>query len=198
MTRTMSLVVFAALLAACTGQSAHVRYSGQVAAPQVAYRIDGNRYFEVVPLENMACARARLYYTDQARGIHTDVASWDRVSDGAFVIDAANDQYLVAPIIVSSSGCQTGDGASFTCTSRLPYSTDAGRTWKLHISRWTGGGDVYMARSEVYYAGARSSVQALTEGYEDKIWSEGVLSNFPKPTGQPIDTRFHCNSNGMK
>ena len=186
------------LLAGCAAQSADQPYSGPVAKPQVAYRIDEHRFFEVVPLENFACARARLYYTDTAKGIHTNVVSWDKVSDGTFVIDAANDQYLVAPIIVSSSGCQTGDGSSFKCASRLPYSTDAGRTWKLHIPRWTGGGDVYMTGSQVYYAGARSSVQTLSEAYDTNARSQWPLVNFARQAKPPIATRFHCNSDGKE
>jgi hypothetical protein len=186
------VIITSILLTACTSQSTYAPYAGPIAPPQIAYRIDDNRYFEVVPLENMACARARLYYSDKIKGIHTNVASWDRVSDGTFVIDAANDQYLVAPIILSSSGCQTGDSSSFKCASRLPYSTDAGKTWKFNIPRWSGG-NVYMAGNQIYNGGAKSSVSELREGYVPDIWHEGLLSDFGKPSKPPVDTKLHCN-----
>jgi hypothetical protein len=107
-------------------------YSGPVAAPQVAYRIDEHRFFEVVPYQYFACARARLFYTDTAKGIHTNIAPWQVDLDRVLIIDAANDQYLVSPIIESSSGCQTGGGD--LCAYSFYFSQDAGRTWNREMA----------------------------------------------------------------
>ena len=69
MKTSIGLVVWLAVLLAGCANHMNDPYTGPVAKPQVAYRIDDHRFFEVVPLEKFACARARLYYTDTARGI---------------------------------------------------------------------------------------------------------------------------------
>ncbi|PSJ19105.1 hypothetical protein CVH10_24590, partial [Halomonas sp. ND22Bw] len=73
---------------------------GEVAAPQVAYRIDENRYFEIVPYGRGACTNAMVQFVDKAKGIRSDAVLLDPGSMGAatLIIDASNDQYLVAPV----------------------------------------------------------------------------------------------------
>lgn len=196
--RTMGSLTAAVLLAACTTQPAFAPYAGPVAAPQVAYRIDTHRYFEVVPLENLACARARMYYIDTARSIRSDVASWDRVSNGALIIDAATDNNLVAPIIDSSSGCQTGGGD--LCASRLYYSQDGGRSWQMTKPRTTlAGGAVHLIGDAVFYAGQRARVPDLGNG--DRAWLDffiGAENKLPPIGKPPVDTRLHCGSSGKE
>jgi hypothetical protein len=212
MKSTLGLVILAAMLqTACVGQPEYKPYAGQVAAPQVAYRIDDNRYFEVVPLESMACARARLYYTDKAKGIHTNVASWDEVSDGTFIIDASNDQYLITPIILSHSGCQAGGGD--LCSNSLYFSKDAGKTWRDDMVGGRGsvtyltGETVYQHHPRYKDAGLKASINVqIPEGprwkvlpggaikrYQALTWTEFTNQKIPSPIKKPIDTQFHCN-----
>lgn len=189
--RLMSGPLVALLLAACASGHRISTYVGPVAAPQVVYRIDDHRYFEVVPLEGMPCVRARLYYTDKARNIHIDIASWDRVANGSFIIDAANDNFLIGPILLSSGNCQTGDSANLKCASRLPYSVDGGRTWKYNIPQWSDR-DAYMTGIEIYTGGARASIVSLADGHVPNVWHASRLREFPQPRIRPLDTRFHC------
>lgn len=189
-------------------------YSGPVVEPQVAYRIDDSRFFEVVPLEYFACARARLYYTDIAKGIHTNVASWDKTSDGTFIIDAANDRYLVAPIILSSSGCHAGGGD--LCSPSLFFSQDSGKTWIRDVAR-SSGHVTYLTGDSLYHqlpqnnksAGEKASLGiAIPEGPRSVVLPGGALERFqilkwinftsekiPLPIKDPIDTRLHCKRN---
>lgn len=204
-------------LTGCVGQPRYEPYSGPVAPPQVAYRIDAQRFFEVVPYQHLRCARARLYYTDTARGIHTNVVSWDQVSDGTFIIDAANEQYLVAPIVVSSSGCQTGGGD--LCADRLYFSQDAGRTWKVDLAESRGtttyltGATLYehhsrhpdaglKARLDVHISEGQASGEVLPGGAYKHVrllkWQEFRNEKIPPPIKPPIDTRFQCNSDGKE
>jgi hypothetical protein len=169
-------------------------YSGPVAKPQVAYRIDDHRFFEVVPYQDMPCARARLYYTDTAKGIHANIAPWDQVSKGTFIIDASNDQYLVAPIIASSSGCQTGAGDK--CASSLYYSENYGQTWKMTKPKLTlAGGAVRLIGDSVFHAGQRAKIPALASG--DEAWKDYHLNGeneLPIVIKTPVDNRLHCDS----
>lgn len=196
--RTWGSVTAAVLLAACSPQPTHAPYAGPVAAPQVAYRIDGHRYFEVVPREKFACARARLFYNDTAHGIRSDVASWDRVWNGALIIDAATDNYLVSPIINSSSACQTGGGD--LCASRLYYSQNGGRSWQIAKPRMTlAGGAVHLIGDTVFYAGQRARVPDLVNG--DQAWLDffiGAENKLPSVARPPVDTRLHCESSGKE
>jgi len=191
--RLMFGPLIALLLAACASEQRISTYVGLVAAPQVAYRIDDHRYFEVVPLEGMSCAHARLYYTDKARNIHSDIASWDRVANGAFIIDAANDQFLIGPILLSNANCQTGDSANLKCASRLPYSVDGGRTWKYNIPQWSDR-DVYMTGAEIYTGGARASIVSLADGLVPDVWHSSRLQEFPQTSIRPLDTRLECSA----
>jgi hypothetical protein len=172
------------------------QYDGPVAPPQVAYRIDDHRYFEVVPKQNMACTRARLFYVDTARGIRTNVTSWDRILWGRLLIDAANDQYLISPIIgMDPDDCQSGDSRSTgICNSRLRYSLDAGRTWKVTVSRNIDDHeDVYLVGDTVYHAGKRARLPALASG--DSAWTDflsGGQNKMPPVVKPPIDNEPNC------
>ena len=137
MTKKLTIAVVllgSLLLSACTlpisRSGKEPPYTGPVAKPQVAYRIDDHRFFEIVPLREEACSSAVVYYTDKARDIHTAVVRLDPGSMGAadFIIDAANDQFLVGPISRGNLDCQSGGGGCGGST--LPYSTDSGRTWR--------------------------------------------------------------------
>lgn len=191
----MAIPLAALFLASCASEHRSSAYAGAVAAPQVAYRIDEYRYFEVVPLQDLACARARLYYTDTARGIHENLANWDRLSSkGKFVIDAANQQYLVAPLLQSSPDCQTGDLSSDLCVDRLLYSQNAGRTWKS--TRANSGTSILLVGSILYmqigrHGGWRVS---LAEGTSDnRKWDVyGASEREPSPAEVPVDEQFHC------
>ena len=81
-----------------------------VAPPQVVYRIDENRYFELVPRSEGACTDATVFYADKKKGIRSLVVKWDRGAMGgsAFIIDAANDQYLIGPATRGNTDCSSG------------------------------------------------------------------------------------------
>jgi hypothetical protein len=101
-----------------------------VAPPQVTYRIGDGRYFELVHDTHQACANAGVYYVDRAKGIRSFVVTLDPAVTGAsnFIIDAANDQYLIGPVTRGNTDCSSGGGSCGGAS--MPYSTDAGRTWR--------------------------------------------------------------------
>lgn len=172
-------------------------YEGPVALPQIVYRIDEHRFFEMVPYSYMICGWARLYYTDTAKGIHSNVADWDSVAKkDTLIIDAANDQYLIGPIIKSGSDCQTGSGSSRKCSPRLPYSTDAGRSWKHNIP-WQNSNTVLISGDQVF-TGGRANIHDLQEGYVKEAWHAISSKDLPKPRKAPLDTTFHCIFNEME
>jgi len=187
------------LLAGCTPSITSApapSYEGPVAPPQVAYRIDDHRYFEIVPKENIACHRARLFYVDTARGIRTRVTNWDGIAWGKLFIDAANDQYLISPIIfIDPFECQSGDSRSMAaCNSRLRYSMDAGKTWNVIASAIIHANqDVYLIGDTVYHAGLRARLPDLATG--DNAWSAFPASRYdqiPPLAKPPIDDEPHC------
>src|SRR5450830_647569 len=158
---TIAVVLLGSLLvSACTlpisRSSQEPPYTGPVAKPQVAYRIDDHRFFEIVPLREEECSTASLYFTDTTRNIRSRVSSFMAGYNlrSEFIIDAANDQFLVAPIVRGNLDCQSGGGGCGG--SRLPYSTDGGRTWKRANPRYSGGHDVYQSGEDVYNSGARA------------------------------------------
>lgn len=177
-------------------------YTGEVAAPQVAYRIDENRYFEIVPNGPGACTNAMVYFNDRVQGIRTPVVKLDPGSMGAatFIIDAANDRYLVAPIVRGNTDCSSGGG--LCGGSKLPYSTDGGRTWKRANPR-VSGDDIYLSGEIVLVSsGGRSEQTAKLSNApeDDATWSRFNSSKTPLPPLQknPIDNKFHCTPNGKE
>jgi hypothetical protein len=211
--RAFKLVLLAcgsALLAACVGTGPYPgvsvlgakpppRYTGPVAASQVAYRIDENRFFEVVPEKQYSCSSGSIYYTDTALGIHTSVMGTNQVSGLDLVIDAANTQYLIAPIIEGGGSCYNCGG------SWLPYSTDAGRTWKNGIggpfsprSQLTLVGSSAYATFSIGVKNATTSVDVAKDKFVMKDWKYEPDGFFPHPRKAPLDTKFRCISNGKE
>ena len=175
-------------------------YKGPVAAPQVAYRIDENRYFEIVPLEAGACTVGRIYYNDKAKGIRSLVMSLKELGGVDLVIDAANDQYLVAPMTRGSINCSSGGG--FCSGPKLPYSVDGGRTWKRVEPRFLGR-DVYLAGDLVLVSSrgrSRQTARLSQDLASTDAWKEFDEGNQSEPAVQkdPVDTKFHCASNGKE
>jgi hypothetical protein len=171
-------------------------YTGPVAAPQVAYRIDEGRYFEIVPNNKYACMYADLFYVDKGRGIRSYIYPWREGynMDADFIIDAANDQYLVAPVDAGSGNCSSGGG---TCPGPgLIYSLDAGRSWKRGDAL-SSSDEINISDSFVYSINRRrlASGLNLSDGVPrlvDWKYSPEYRLNFRK---QPVDRRFHCDRN---
>ena len=171
-------------------------YTGPVAAPQVAYRIDEGRYFEIVPNNKYACMYADLFYVDKGRGIRSYIYPWrsgyNLRSD--FIIDAANDQYLVAPVDAGSGNCSSGGG---TCPGPgLIYSLDAGKSWKRGDAL-SPSDEINISDSLIYSVdkGRLASVVDLAVGaprWGDWKYIPGYQLNLRK---QPVDRRFHCDRN---
>ncbi|WP_211443283.1 T6SS immunity protein Tli3 family protein [Collimonas humicola] len=176
----------------------YVPYAGPIAPSQVGYRIDTHRYFEYVPFQDSACAAAWLYYTDTAKGIHTKITSTNGLRDiYPFSIDAANDQYLVAPVKSSNEDCGADTSDSAACSDRLPYSTDAGRTWKFtptirHGQSILVGSKLFLDNSSV------GIVDLSKDEILESDWKYRDLGNFPQPRKAPLDTEFHCVRNGKE
>ncbi|WP_211443025.1 T6SS immunity protein Tli3 family protein [Collimonas humicola] len=197
-----AMLLAGVLLSACAlhrTSGSEPPYSGPVAQPQVAYRIDEQRFFEIVPLRAEACSSADLYYTDTAHNIRSRVsyfmAGYNLRTD--FIIDAANDQYLVAPIVRGNIDCESGGNG---CSgSRLPYSTDGGRTWKAASPVIIGKNDLYLTEGTVFYSGQKAKLSELSSG--DDAWKQYYLAGknvLPPLRRPPIDTKFHCTSNGKE
>ena len=209
---TLALTAVSVLLPAC----AHGPYPGgpellpagsldrrgrPVAPPQVVYRIDENRYFELVPRGEGACTDATVYYADKEQGIRSLVVKWDRGAMGGstFIIDPANDQYLIGPATRGNTDCSSGGGS---CGGpRLPYSTDAGRTWK-RADALSPTAPVTVTGSSVYAVRATGSVELLDftkDSVEMKDW-QGMPKGTrpPAPRTPPIDNIFRCTENGKE
>jgi hypothetical protein len=171
-------------------------YTGPVAAPQVAYRIDEGRYFEIVPNNKYACMYADLFYVDKGRGIRSYIYPWREGynMDADFIIDAANDQYLVAPVDAGSGNCSSGGG---TCPGPgLIYSLDAGKSWNRGEA-WDSSDEINLVGSLVYSIGDTrlAKVVDLEIGKPMRVdWKyvPGYRLNLRK---QPIDRRLHCDRN---
>lgn len=193
---SMFAILAGVLMASCATHHEIPPYSGAVAPSQVAYRIDDHRYFEIVPKENLACHRAGLFYVDTNHGIRTAVTNWDRIAWGKLLIDAANDQYLISPIIyIDPFECQSGDSrAMAACNSRFRYSVDAGKTWNVVASTVIQvNEDMYLVGDTVYHAGLKARLPDLAKG--DSAWSAFPASRhdqLPSLSKPPIDDEPHC------
>lgn len=164
--------------------------------PQVVYRIDDHRYFELTPDET--CFGNMLYFIDTAKGIRSEVVIFDAVMNRTtLVIDAANDQYLVAPVTRGGINCSSGGG---TCGERLPYSTDGGKTWRR--AWYPGYGDdllisgstVYRSfRIETVHTDSLDLADAPTPG--DTNW-KSVHGFAVIPRIAPADTKVQCKAQG--
>jgi hypothetical protein len=163
--------------------------------PQVAYRIDDHRYFEITPSPDGECSEKMLYFVDTAKGIRSKAVQWDNVmTQGSFVIDAANDQYLVAPVTRGGTNCSSGGGI---CGDKMPYSTDGGRTWKqvwapspydkLHIS----GSKVYQIDQDNLAREFDLSSLPVSEGRVRWPFIHGFVF---KPHTTPAETKVRCSA----
>ncbi|WP_211443285.1 T6SS immunity protein Tli3 family protein [Collimonas humicola] len=175
----------------------YVPYAGPIAPSQVVYRIDEHRYFEVVPYEDSACANTWLYYTDTSKGIHTKITSSNGLMESEkFIIDAANDQYLVALVKNSNADCGADTSDSPACSRRFPYSTDAGRTWKYVAPKWSGSSPIVLTGDRVFYADSTAKFSDFDKG--SSAWTRLDNESFPQPRKAPLDTKFHCIPNGRE
>ncbi|MCG2582748.1 hypothetical protein [Massilia sp. TS11] len=165
-----------------------------VPPPQVVYRIDEARHFEVVPLYRYSCTRAQFVYVDASRGIRSVVTHWDNVIDSEYIVDAASGPYLVSPLI--SPNCESGGG--HVCDERFYYSDDYGKSWHKGTPKYVRGHDsVSVVGDDVYYSGQRAKVADLGKGYD--AWDADFLAKgneVPRPKKPPMDTRFHCKKSG--
>jgi hypothetical protein len=120
---------------------------------------------------------------------------WDNVmTQGSFVIDAANDQYLVAPVTRGGTNCSSGGGI---CGDKMPYSTDGGRTWKqvwapspydkLHIS----GSKVYQIDQDNLAREFDLSSLPVSEGRVRWPFIHGFVF---KPHTTPAETKVRCSA----
>jgi hypothetical protein len=103
-----------------------------MAKPQVVYRIDENRYFEIVPRGPAACEKALVYYVDKKLEIYSYVIPYDAktMNGRKFRIDAANDKYLGAPTSRFNIGC-TGKDNQYCDDLITAFSIDFGRKWEF-------------------------------------------------------------------
>jgi hypothetical protein len=161
------------------------------------YRIDDHRYFMIEPRLNYACVQANLNYVDTKRGIRTYIPGWDRMEKrGRLIIDAANDDYLVAPIAGMDKACAP-DADPAHCESFMVYSKDAGRTWDItkQLRHREYNGEVRLSGDTVYYAGHRARLPELAAG--DSAWTAASPDGRNKrpPLGKPpIDTELRCDN----
>ncbi|MEJ8824236.1 hypothetical protein WKW80_19725 [Variovorax humicola] len=171
----------------------------EVAPPRVLYRIDENRYFEDASEAGRFCENGSpIHYVDKARGIRSYVVNMDGASMGAnFIIDAANDEYLIGPVTRGNTDCSSGGGGCGG--ARLPYSTDAGRTWK-RVGALSPSDPVSISGSLAYSTGNRKLVSSLDLSQANLAKAEWVyLPNFTfVPRKPPLDTKFRCTTNGKE
>lgn len=166
-------------------------------APQVVYRIDDHRYFEVTPEND--CYDDMLSFVDTARGIRSDVVKFDAVMNRTtLIIDAANDQYLVAPVTRGGTNCSSGGGACGG--SKMPYSTDGGRTWQMV---WSPGNDddlllsgsiAYQSRYRPAYGSASTEALDLTIPRPRSSDWQSISKLAFKPRIAPSDTKVWCST----
>jgi len=200
--RWLASAALALSLSACVSSTAEP-YTGPVypaqapqppqpkPTPQVVYRIDDHRYFELTPDET--CFGNMLYFIDTAKGIRSEVVKFDAVMNRTtLIIDAANDQYLVAPVTRGgNTNCSSGGGACGG--NKLPYSTDGGRTWQL---TWAYSYDdgLMVSGATAYNLDGTKLTHALDLTLprpQSNDWR--YLANFVfKPRMAPADTKVWC------
>jgi hypothetical protein len=173
--------------------------------PQVIYRIDDHRYFEVTP-ENQ-CYSDMIYFVDTAKGIHSKITKFDMAMyNTTLIIDAANDQYLVAPVTRGGASCSSGGG--FCSGEQMPYSTDGGRTWKRVSSRPVSENfsQLMASGSRAYHSDSINVDTTITDELDlahllpdppppqRNPWQWKFLSKkfVFKPRIAPIDTKVRC------
>lgn len=197
-TRWLTPIALVFALSACAQGGASPPSAPKLSElPQVVYRIDDHRYFELTPDET--CFDNMLYFVDTAKGIRSEVVKFDAVMNRTtLIIDAANDQYLVAPVTRGgNTSCSSGGGA---CGSdKMPYSTDGGRTWRL---AWSPGNTYdLMATGLTAYQSHRKGT--ITQGLDLTLskpqsddWKYLDDSFVFKPRIAPADTKVMCRARG--
>ncbi|QLG93425.1 hypothetical protein HZF02_16290 [Pseudomonas yamanorum] len=182
-------------------------YRGPVAAPQVVYRIDDNRYFEFVPRQSYFCITGTMMYVDRQQGIRSRVEDWGRHEysgrSDQLVVDAANTRYLLAPWRNDISGVYAGGGGGRT---QLLYSADAGKTWQSRSPTGLGGRLAYLNGDNLYLvlddeAWSTHLPTPQVPGWDwEKNWTHFKLKerSLPPVGKWPIDKQFHCKGNGYE
>ncbi len=172
------------------------------APAQTVYRIDENRYFEVEPFGRGACAYADLVYIDRLKEIRSKISLWkgyygpnQNEVNPKFIIDAANKDYLVAPILGRRGDCGADTASRPWCSKRLPYSTDGGRSWKFIAPERTNSGAIVLTGDQVFFAHSTAKLSELRQG--NGTWKV-TWEEFPQPRKSPLDARFHCTPNGKE
>ena len=201
------------LLSGCSSRGNYVElpYKGPLAEPQKVYRIDDHRFFEMVPRNKSACEDARIYYTDTEKGIHVNIMRWDAASHQKrpFMIDAANDQYLIAPNLQSSMNCSAGGGDS--CSDILYFSQDGGKTWlagsgiSSYHPNYLTGTTVYNYEPKHDNSGYEAQVNVPIPSSTKSIIEAGgavkrvsllkwkdIESAIPVPRKAPLDSIIYC------
>lgn len=191
----LTLAALTLAMGACASRGASSPPSLQPLKPaQVVYRIDDHRYFELTPDET--CFGNMVYFVDTAKGIRSEVVTFDAVMNRTtLVIDAANDQYLVAPVTRGGINCSSGGGACATAT--MPYSVDGGRTWKRVWSPGTTY-DLMVSGSTAYQS--HRNVDMITQNLDLTLpepqssdWK--YLPRFAfKPRIAPQDNKVRCSA----
>jgi hypothetical protein len=195
--RRLPLAALVLCLSACaSGGASPPPAPGPVIPPQVAYRIDDHRYFEITPWPDGECADKMLYFVDTVKGIRSQAVKWDNVMTQAkFIIDAANDQYLVAPVTRGNTNCSSGGGA---CGGdKMPYSSDGGRTWKRVWSPGTTY-DLMVSGAKAYQSHRIQTVHTdgldLTLSKPESTDWKTVRGFVFKPRIAPMDTEVRCSA----
>ena len=192
---TLSTLVIA--LGACaSGRASPPSAIGPAKLPQVVYRIDDHRYFELTPDET--CFGNMLYFVDTAKGIRSEVVIFDAVMNRTtLVIDAANDRYLVAPVTRGNTNCSSGGGG---CSGdQLPYSVDGGKSWNrvwAHSSR----NGVMVSGSTAYNVDGVKLMHTL-DLVRSKPKSDDwkYLPDFTfEPRIAPVDVKVTCRAQGKE
>jgi len=171
-----------------------------VAPPRVLYRIDANRYFEDASEAGHFCENGSpIYYVDKTLGIRSYVVKMDGASMGVnFIIDAANDQYLIGPVTRGNTDCSSGGGSCGGAS--MPYSTDAGRTWRRSGVR--SPTDAMAVSGALAYATGNhnlaSSLDLSAADKKDVMWRYMQEDFTFTPRKPPIDNKFHCTENGKE
>ncbi|MGJ7609837.1 MULTISPECIES: T6SS immunity protein Tli3 family protein [unclassified Variovorax] len=197
--RWLSSVVLVLGLCACAQavSPSKVRPAASAKPPQVVYRIDDHRHFELTPDET--CFGNMLYFVDTAKGIRSEVVTFDAVMNRTtLIIDAANDQYLVAPVTRGGINCSSGGGGCTAAT--MPYSIDGGRTWKRVWSPGTsddlmvGGSTAYQSRYRPAYRITSTYTLDLTiPEPQSNDWKFLNDEHFVfKPRIAQLDTKVQC------
>lgn len=191
----LSVAPLALMLSACAfGDSSRPLAPQPTKPPQVVYRIDDHRYFELTPDET--CFGNMLYFVDTAKDIRSEVVIFDAVMNRTtLIIDAANDQYLVAPVSRGGTNCSSGGGA---CGGdRMPYSIDGGRTWRRAWAHSSRDG-VMISGAMAYNVDGLKLMNGLDLTLsEPKSNDWKYLRNFTfSPRVPPTDSKVLCRAQG--